>query len=213
MARQSLTEAKRFSIVPSGNFSNPTILSPPPSVVFPREPRAISFPYIAYTTLPLPLTSLRAGFLVQPPPSGIAPLRPPFEAGRLRGETARGVGVVPGASHQRRRPTDRPSRPSVLLSARPVSSREPSRGLIHSCSYTKRTTQTTHRATHHVVLCLPLSWPPPVVVHSGGARLNSPLGSDEKNGAYAEPDRSRNKRTLDGRRRGVISHCKSNISG
>lgn len=30
MARQSLTEAKRFSIVPSGNFSNPTILSPPP---------------------------------------------------------------------------------------------------------------------------------------------------------------------------------------
>lgn len=41
---------------------------------------------------------------------------PPFsfcvEEGRLRAETARGVGVVPGASHQRRRPTDRPTVPT-----------------------------------------------------------------------------------------------------
>lgn len=51
--------------------------------------------------------------LVQPRPSSIAPLfLLRVEEGRLRAETARGVGVVPGASHQRRRPTDRPTVPT-----------------------------------------------------------------------------------------------------
>lgn len=117
--------------VPSGNFSSPSIF---------RESREQSRSHTSPIPPSLPLTQPSK----QSPPSSSnlgrrasPPLRPRLrvEAGRLRAETARGVGVVPGASHQRRRPTDRPtdrpSRPSRLLSARPVSSREPSRGLFH----------------------------------------------------------------------------------
>lgn len=125
-----------FPPVPSnGNFSSPRAFSLPASAVFPREPRAISFPYIAYTIPSPPSRSSSSSNLsrgASPPP------RPPFSfCASRRGACARKRREASASCRGRRtnvvgQPTDRPSRPSVLLSARPVSSREPSRGLFQS---------------------------------------------------------------------------------
>lgn len=131
---------------------------------------------------------------------------------------------MPGASHQRRRPTDRPTVSTERSPlARPVSSREPSRGLIHlrnrrSCyalaTYISDQTQRTHqpRSTNGNAEARTLVRGCTVVaaalVQVQCVAASRTHGLDEKNGAYAEPrepDRSRNKRTLDGRRRGVTS--------
>ncbi|OAD62847.1 Neurexin-3a-alpha [Eufriesea mexicana] len=105
----------------------------------------------------------------------------------------------------------------------PVSSREPSRGLIHLrnrrsryalTTYVSDQTQRTHqpRSTNAEVEASTLVRGCTVVaaalVQVQCVAANRTHGLDEKNGAYAEPrepDRSRNKRTLDGRRRGVTS--------
>lgn len=104
-----------FPPVPSnGNFSSPRAFSLPASAVFPREPRAISFPYIAYTIPSPPSRSSSSSNLsrgASPPP------RPPFPFARRGGARARGNGarrrrraggVAPTSSANR--PTDRPDR-------------------------------------------------------------------------------------------------------
>lgn len=116
-------------------------------------------------------------------------------------------------------PTDRPSRPSVLLSARPVSSREPSRGLFHlpqsalmlrsSHPRAQRIERNQRRTSPSPRARVSPPWPELCTVGSGCSPTH---GSDEKNGAYAEPrepDRSRNKRTPDGR--GVSPSAESGI--
>ena len=161
-------------------------------------------------------------------------------------ETARGVGVVPGASHQRRRPTDRTSRPSVLLSLGQYQAGSRREGWSTSAygahatllrhtyiSWPKRiivgkpTNLVDHRATTFARLtdefstddadvCRADSRPWLVCNVRGSPPVELSTGLDEKNGAYAEPrepDRSRNKRTLDGRRRGVTFLESGNRTG
>lgn len=85
-----------------------------------------------------PLPPLSKLVLVQPQPWSIAPSSSPFSfCASRRGACARKRREASASCRGRRtnvvgQPTDRPSRPSVLLSARPVSSREPSRGLFQS---------------------------------------------------------------------------------
>lgn len=171
----------------------------------------------------------------------------------MRAETARGVGVVPGASHQRRRRSDH-DRLNRAFSSRQASTKPgavervdppPQSALtLRSCDVSDRNVlaDTSSHALQPgrqpylssplslslslslylslcLSLCLSLSLSPslyPLCTVRGCSWwllvdvqvLWLARGSDGKNGAYAEPrepDRSRNKRTLDGRRRGVTS--------
>lgn len=116
MARQSLTEAKRFSIVPSGNFSNPTILSPPPLRRF--SARAASNlvpihrlyhppppPHISSSRLPRPTSAL-----------GHRPSSSPFRSGApARGNGARRRRGAGGVA-----PTSSANRPTVSTERSPL---------------------------------------------------------------------------------------------
>lgn len=198
-----------FPPVPSnGNFSSPRAFSLPASAVFPREPRAISFPYIAYT---IPSPPLEA----RPRPTSAVEHRPLLvplfllrvEEGRVRAETARGVGVVPGASHQRRRPTDRPTVPTersplsqasikpgavervvpILPSA--IGAHAPLPHPLRAQHASNATSSSTSRAGVAAERGC-------VQQHGGSTKSTS--GRTEKNGAYAESHESRIDREING---------------
>lgn len=132
---------KRILFVRNSHQFHPTAIFParehfpsPPRPFF-RESREQSRSHTSpIPSLPLPSKLV----LVQPQPWSIAPSSSPFSfCASRRGACARKRREASASCRGRRtnvvgQPTDRPSRPSVLLSARPVSSREPSRGLFQS---------------------------------------------------------------------------------
>lgn len=168
----------------SRSHTSPIPSPPPPLEARPRPTSAVE-----HRPLLIPLFLLRV------------------EEGRVRAETARGVGVVPGASHQRRRPTDRPTVPTersplsqasikpgavervvpILPSA--IGAHAPLPHPLRAQHASNATSSSTSRAGVAAERGC-------VQQHGGSTKSTS--GRTEKNGAYAESHESRIDREING---------------
>lgn len=206
---------KRILFVRNSHQFHPTAIFParehfpsPPRPFF-RESREQSRSHTSpIPSLPLPSKLV----LVQPQPWSIAPSSSSLfllrvEEGRVRAETARGVGVVSGASHQRRRPTDRPTVPTersplsqasikpgavervvpILPSA--IGAHAPLPHPLRAQHASNATSSSTSRAGVAAERGC-------VQQHGGSTKSTS--GRTEKNGAYAESHESRIDREING---------------